>query len=158
MPLPLLSLELLRLHWEELEDLWGRRQTVLRSPVDTPGRLADLDERIEAHVQGLLVGGDAVTPLVESGLSADEPLPAFAAALTLLRSNKEAPVLEVFRQAEAGRLDGIRQALCHAPVATAAPLATSPIARTLLAARSNTRSCACASSLAATKTVSGAGV
>jgi uncharacterized protein (TIGR02270 family) len=121
-PLPLLSLELLQLHWDELEYLWGRRQSVLRSPVDTPGRLADLDERIEAHVQGLLVGGDAVTPLVESGLCADEPLPALAAALTLLRSTKEAPVLEVFRQAEAGRLDGIRQALCHAPVAPAAPL------------------------------------
>lgn len=130
MPFPLLSLELLQLHWEELQILWGRRQTMLRSPLDTPERLADLDERIEAHVQGLLVGGDAVTPLAESGLSADEPLPAFAAALTLLRSSKEADVLEAFRQAEGGRLEGIRQALCHAPAVSAATL------RSLLASSS----------------------
>jgi len=130
MPLPLLSVELMHQHWDELEFLWGRRQDMLRSPTETPGRLAELDERLEAHVQGLLVAGDAVYPLAESALSGDEALPAFVAALTLLRSHEVDAVLQVFGQAEAGGLDGIRQALCHAPVATLTPL------RSLLASSS----------------------
>lgn len=137
MPFPSLSLELQQVHWEELQILWERRQTMLRSPLDTLERLADVDDRIEAHLYGLLLDGEAVTPLVESGLEGDEALPAFAAALTLLRLKRDSLVLDAFRQAEGGRLEGIRQAFCSSASTPAEPLRsllTAPAAATAVAA------------------------
>ena len=106
-------------HFEELEFLWGQRQAALRSPEYTARELAELEERIEAHVQGLLVGGDATSPLVEEGLTADDPLVAFAAAYTLLRLNREAAaerVIQALLQADGPQLKGVRHALCHGPI------------------------------------------
>jgi uncharacterized protein (TIGR02270 family) len=111
--------DILEEHFEALEFLWGQRQTALRSPAYMTRALCDLEERIEAHVQGLLVGGDQTVQILRAHLLGDDPLQAFAAAYPILRMNSETAtrwIMEMFLGAEAGRLDGIRQALCHVPI------------------------------------------
>ena len=108
-------------HYEEVEFIWGQRQSALDDPAYSMRELVDLQERIEAHVQGLLVGGERVIPFVVEGLSADDPSLAFAAGYPLLRLNQPDParlVLDAFDRARGGRLDGLRQALCHGPVSS----------------------------------------
>ena len=88
--------------------LWGRRREALYSPEYTLPELLELEERIEAHVQGLLVGAEHTIPFVEDGLSQDEPLEVFAAAYTLLRLNIDfaaRQVMDAFLQAEGKQLD-----------------------------------------------------
>lgn len=111
--------DILEEHFEELAFLWGQRQEALYSPEYTLPELLDLEERIEAHVQGLLIGTENTIPFVEDGLSQDEPLEVFAAAYTLLRLNIDSAarqVMDAFLQAEGPQLDGIREALSHGPI------------------------------------------
>jgi len=113
--------DILEEHFEELAFLWGQRQEALYSPEYTLPELLDLEERIEAHVQGLLVGSENTIGFIEGGLSQDEPLEVFAAAYTLLRLNIESAarqVMDAFLQAEGPQLDGIREALSHGPIET----------------------------------------
>jgi len=80
--------------------------------------LLDLDERIEAHVEGLLVGGEDGIPVVKHGLASEDAMIAFAAGYSLLRLETAAAaklVVEAFQEAQEGQLDGIRQALCQGP-------------------------------------------
>jgi uncharacterized protein (TIGR02270 family) len=107
-------------HLEELDFLWGQRQTALRSPKHTLRELRDLEERIEAHVQGLLVSPDHTVGLLEPGLSAEEPGPAFVAAYGLGRLNRpDMPerLMAAFLKAQGPALSGIRQAICQLPIA-----------------------------------------
>ena len=109
-------IDILEEHYEELAFLWAQRQNALRSPEYTSRELADLEERIEARVQGLLIGGEAIVPLVEEGLAEDDPAVAFAAAYALLRLDSQLArekVSNAFVAAQGGALEGIRQALCH---------------------------------------------
>lgn len=111
--------DILEEHAEELQFLWSRRRRMLGSPRDTLRELLDLDERLEAHLQGLLVGGEQGLALLEPGLAGDDPVPAFCAGYALLRSRTQIAarrVLDVFLAAEAGRREGLREALFHGPV------------------------------------------
>jgi uncharacterized protein (TIGR02270 family) len=111
--------ELLEMHFEELQFLWGRRQSILRSPVVSMRQCLALEERIEGHVQGLLVARDRVIPLLEEGLTADESAATFAASYPLLRLGTEQArtlVMDAFTSAEGARRRGLAQALCHAPM------------------------------------------
>jgi uncharacterized protein (TIGR02270 family) len=122
---PAYSTKLLELHAEELEFLWAQRQSILRSPLRFRYDLAALEERIEAHVQGLLVAGAEMLPLMAPGLDADEPFPVFLAAYPLLRLGTEPAVQRVlfnFVTAKEGKLDGLRQALCYAGLPALNPL------------------------------------
>ena len=113
--------DLLEEHLEELAILGMQRQRALRSPDVTPGQLAELDDRMEAHIQGLLVGGDAGLPLIEDALSQDDPNDVFAAAYTLLRLNSDAgtkTLIESLQQAQGKQLDGIARALNCGPIET----------------------------------------
>src|SRR5262245_12716370 len=122
-------------HFEELQFLWGQRQAALRSPLYTLRELADLEERIEAHVQGLLVGGEYSIALVRADLFGDDPSLSFLAAYVLMRLNRtdtREQVMAAFLHAAGGQLQGIRQALCHLPIEPILPelrrfLAVSPI-------------------------------
>jgi uncharacterized protein (TIGR02270 family) len=112
-------LDILEEHYEELEFLWGQRQSALRSQTYTSRTLFDLEERIKAHVQGLLVGGEQVISLIQDGLRADDPLLGFVASYTLLHLNSESAaqqVMDAFLGAKGGQLDGILQALYHGPI------------------------------------------
>src|SRR4051794_17803329 len=109
--------EILEEHYEELQFLWGIRTSALRSPRFTRRELAKFEERIEAHVQGMLIVGEPMRDLVERGLAEADPTIAFAAAFALLRLNRPATtrlVLDQFAVAKGATLDGLREALCHA--------------------------------------------
>ncbi|MGH2708464.1 MAG: hypothetical protein ACRDJK_09250, partial [Actinomycetota bacterium] len=111
--------DILEEHFEELAFLWRQRDNALHSPAYTMREFSALEERIEAHVQGLLVIGDQVIPFLAEGLSSDDSPAAFAAAYPLLRLRSEAAasrVLEAFGSANGNRLAGLGQGLCHASV------------------------------------------
>lgn len=105
-------------HYEELQFLWTQRRNALHSSAYTMREMGMLEERIEAHTQGLLVLGDHLLEFVEPGLAADDELPAFAAAHVLLRLGTPDAITRVrdaFVAADGKRLDGLRQALSHGP-------------------------------------------
>lgn len=111
--------EVFEAHLEELGFLWSQRRNALRSPDYRVRDLTELDARIEAHLQGLMAGGEAAVPLLEEGLTSDAPEAAFAAAYALLRMNTDSAserTLDAFLQAKVGAREGIRQALCHAGI------------------------------------------
>ena len=111
--------DLLEEHLEELAFLWGQRLDALTSPDYTVQQLAELDQRIEAHLQALLVGGDAADALLEQGLADDDPTLVFAAAYTLLRredQNGADRVLDALGRVEGKPREGIGQALCFGPI------------------------------------------
>lgn len=106
-------------HFEELQTLWELRQAVWRHPDFHLRELAELDDRIEAHVDGLVLGGEYALSLLHEALGGDEPGLVFVAAFVLLRRREPASaeqVLAAFLVAKQGRLDGIRQALCYGPI------------------------------------------
>lgn len=103
-------------HLDEMAFLWGQRQNALRSPTHTMRELADLEQRIEAHVEGVLVVGDESLPLLEAELSVGDGLRVFASAYTLLRrrdASSASFVLDAFRTSQGEGLNGLRQALSH---------------------------------------------
>ncbi len=118
--------ERIALHAEELAYLWQRRRASLRSPDITLPDLTYLQERIEAHLQGLLVAGDELAPMLDAFLHGDQRDEAFAAAWALLRSAQPGnarKVLEAFAAARGPVLEGFADALATAPATlTAATL------------------------------------
>lgn len=125
-PAPKLSYipEILEEHYEELQFLWAIRRTGLRSPRFTLREIAKFEERIAAHLHGMLVVGEKMRDLVEPGLAESDPNIAFAAALSLLsldRLTTTQLVLDHFGAAKEGTLEGIREALCHTAPAAAFP-------------------------------------
>src|SRR5690348_7200620 len=112
-------------HYEELQFLWSQRRNALCSSAYTMREMGMLEERIEAHTQGLLVLGDHLIDVVAAGLNGEDELPAFAAAHALLRLGTPealARVREAFVGAEGARLDGLRQALANGPAQLLVPL------------------------------------
>lgn len=111
--------DILEEHLEELAFLWMQREEAIRSNQYVAHEISALDERIEAHVQGILVGGDAAIPLLHEKLTGDDPLEVFAAAYALLRLNTETAaqmVIDYFLQATKDRLDKLCEALCHGTI------------------------------------------
>ncbi len=106
-------------HLEEFQFLWERRRTALRSPERTSRDVAELEERITAHLDGLRLADDAAIPVLEAGLIGDDPSGVFTSAYVLLslRDHTAAErVMEAFQSAEAEKLDGFREALCQGPI------------------------------------------
>ncbi len=105
-------------HLETVGLLWTRRRAAVRSPDYTAADLADLDETIDAHLDGLAAGGDDSIPLLESELLGDDTLRAFTAAFALLRvgaADGFARVGDAFSTAKEARLEALRDALAHGP-------------------------------------------
>jgi uncharacterized protein (TIGR02270 family) len=103
-------------HLEEFRFLWEQRRTALSSPDLTLRDVGRLEERMKAHLEGLLLTGVAAVPVLEAGLAGDDPSGVFASAYVLLSLRDHAAaerVTEAFRGAEADKLDGFREALCQ---------------------------------------------
>ena len=86
--------------------------------------IKDLQERIEAHLQGLLVAGDELATMLDGFLHGDQRDEVFAAAWALLRSEQPdaaRKVLEAFAAARGPVLDGFADALATAPATHTAP-------------------------------------
>ena len=112
-------------HYEEVQFLWSQRRNALHSAAYTMREMAMLEERIEAHVQGLLVLGAQLPDFLAKGLESENTMAAFAAAYVLLRSGSPDAIQRVrdaFVGAEGKRLDGIREALAQGPAAPLIPL------------------------------------
>src|SRR5437660_776458 len=111
--------DLLEEHVGEMAFLWGQRQTALDAFNYSRKAFLDLEDRIEAHVEGLLVGGEETISVVKGGLASEDATVSFAAGYSMLRLKSSIAarvVMEAFHQAQEGQLNGIRQALCHGPI------------------------------------------
>lgn len=111
--------DLLQVHFEDLAFLWGQRREALSSRRHTLREYAELNERIEAHRQGLLVAApNELIALLQPRLAGTDRDEVFAAAYVLLRlgdpSATYAVVIE-FSRAAGATLAGLRDALSLAP-------------------------------------------
>jgi uncharacterized protein (TIGR02270 family) len=110
--------DILEQHVEDLGFLWGQRQDALRSPDYTYAKFLELEDRIAAHLRGVLVVGERGLEWIERGLGSDDALEAFASGFSLLHLPNAAlheRVLVAFETAERPRRDGLRHALRHCP-------------------------------------------
>lgn len=111
--------ELLEVHAADLAFLWDQRRDAMASRRHTLREFAELSDRLEAHVQGLLIAPpDALLALLQPQLQGDDRGEAFAAAYALLRLGQPMltqRVLQAFAQAEGAALDGLCDALSTAP-------------------------------------------
>jgi uncharacterized protein (TIGR02270 family) len=114
--------DLIEEHLEEIQVLWPIRHRGLRSAHMTLRNLRSLEDRIEAHADGVLVPGELAYPFIERLLESDDEHAAFAATFVLLRLGTEQAIGRVRRaidEATGKRLTGIGRAL---QVGRAAPL------------------------------------
>ncbi len=116
--------DLLETHFEELEYLWGQRRAALKSSQLTLRDFIDLNDRVEAHVQGLLAVRSHLPKFLGQRLEEQGRDGIFAAACPLLRLAEQsttALVLESFSTAQGQRLAGLRDAFGFAPAGLFAP-------------------------------------
>lgn len=138
--------ELALTHAEELAYLWSRRRAAVHSETLTLRDLQHLHERIDAHLQGMLVAGRELPALLGEWLASDDRDEVFAIACALLRGGEPAQaamVVDSFRSATGSRLDGLRDALGAAPQTH-----TEATLRSTLAGDDPARSAAAAAALA----------
>ncbi len=107
--------DLLQIHLEDLAFLGGQRREALHSRRHTLREFGEIGERIEAHVQGLLVAPPQhLVEWLTPQLAAPDRDDSFAAALALLRSGDAAAaqaVIVEFSRARGDTLAGLRDAL-----------------------------------------------
>lgn len=107
-------------HFEELEILFGQRKEALTSSSEVTSQdLLDLEERLSAHLEGVLFGEGSIASLLEHGLSSEEGGLVFVSAYILLQLNTESSakqLLDGFKEASGDRLRGSRDAMCHGPI------------------------------------------
>jgi uncharacterized protein (TIGR02270 family) len=112
-------------HVEELEFLWGQRLNALDDPAYLHTQFLDLEERLLAHVDGLLVGPDRLLELLGPGLAAKSATEAFASAYPLLAngsSDNVRAVVDAFQSAQGSSLEGLGQAMAHSSRADVVPV------------------------------------
>ena len=111
--------DLLQVHFEDLAFLWGQRREALGSRRHTLREYGELNERIEAHMQGLLVASPAeLIGWLQPRLSDVDRDEVFASAYALLRLSDVAAthaVVVEFSRAAGPALAGLRDALGLAP-------------------------------------------
>lgn len=116
--------DLLEEHFEELDHLWCRRAALLENPRSSSADLASLDERIEAHRDGLLVAGEALASVCGGRLARPTAGEVFTAAWALLSSDHSDCanlVIDCLPTAEGPQLDGLLAALLQGPIRAVQP-------------------------------------
>ena len=106
-------------HLEELGFLFGRWRAALRDPDHTLARVADLEERVRAHLQGVQVPGDRALPRLVEALGDEDADLVFAAAYALLHRDDPAlaqTVLAAFDAAEGDVFQALGAALAYGPL------------------------------------------
>lgn len=131
--------DILERHRDELAFLWPQRAAAVHAPSFDLRTLGDLDERIEAHLDGLRIAGDAGLTLLSAALDPAEPGVVFAAAALALEVG--APRLALEPALELASDEVARRALVSAfgwasfeharPVADALLSASTPAHRAL---------------------------
>ncbi|MCK4857535.1 MAG: hypothetical protein KAT58_06180, partial [candidate division Zixibacteria bacterium] len=89
-------------HAEEAAFLWILRDAAVQAPHYSLKDLADLDERVEAHIDGLRIAGDVGWSFCADALAQEEPGEVFAAAVLAFESGQNQRIKMVL---EAGARD-----------------------------------------------------
>ncbi len=87
-------------HAEGAAFLWLQRNTAVREPHYSLKDLAHLDDRLEAHIDGLRIAGDAGWEVCEEALATKEPGEIFTAAVLAFEGDDGRRVDEVITAAE----------------------------------------------------------
>ncbi|GMV49641.1 MAG: hypothetical protein UZ03_NOB001002691 [Nitrospira sp. OLB3] len=82
-------------HAEEAAFLWLLRNNAVHAPHYALKDLAKLDERVEAHLDGLRIAGDGGWEICKEGLGQQEPGEVFAAAVLAFESGDKDRISEV---------------------------------------------------------------
>ena len=88
---PLVIEDVITQHAEEGAFLWLLRSQVVNAPHYSLAGLAYLDGRVDAHLDGLRIAGDAGWEICKETLSQEEAGEVFAAAVLAFESGDEAP-------------------------------------------------------------------
>ena len=115
--------EIVEEHADEAAFLFRIRDAAATAPHYDRGRLRDLDERIEAHLDGLRVAAAEGLAIAAAALDEDEPGTAFTLAVLATERNEAealAPALEL-AEASRGAARGVVAGLAWVPFATARP-------------------------------------
>lgn len=102
-------------HLEELEILFNQRASNIYGSDWKLNDLIELENRLDAHLEGLPIDQDLTLSIIETNLSYND-ITAYTAASILLKMNFEGVALQVFdsfKKATENCLYGIRDALCH---------------------------------------------
>ena len=113
----MIIVDILEEHLEETDFLWNQRSNALNDPNFTLGRLGELEERLFAHLDGLILGGQEAWKLLEPKLTDGNQSEAFAAASVALESEDDgvaALVCDRLGTASTSVRAGIQDAFCHA--------------------------------------------
>ncbi|MEA3457145.1 MAG: TIGR02270 family protein [Candidatus Thermoplasmatota archaeon] len=89
-------------HAEEAAFLWILRDAAVQAPHYSLNDLADLDERVEAHIDGLRIAEDVGWSICADALAQEEPGEVFAAAILAFESGQDQRIKMVL---EAGARD-----------------------------------------------------
>ena len=87
-------------HAEEAAFLWLLRNAAVHEPHYSLKDLAELDNRLEAHLDGLRIAGEAAWKICQKALSIEEPGEVFVAALFVFEGDNGQRVDEVISIAE----------------------------------------------------------
>lgn len=109
-------IDILEEHEEEADFLWQQRTNALSDRVYNLDDLAELEERLLAHLDGLVLGEKEAWKLLEPMLTDGELGEVFTAAFVALDSGDAERidvVIKTFVQADGDIFEGIRNALRH---------------------------------------------
>jgi uncharacterized protein (TIGR02270 family) len=116
--------EVVQRHFDTYRFLWSQWQSAVRSAGFTLRDLSRVEERMEAHLDGLIVADEHRGILLEASLTAEDPAAVLAAAYALLRLDRDdaaAKVVEAILQSQGPQIDGLREALCLGDIARIIP-------------------------------------
>lgn len=116
--MPMILTDIIEEHLEEADFLCQQRGNALGDRVYDLGRLADLEERLLAHLDGLLLAEADAWNFLNPKLTNGERGEAFAAAYVALATGDTGcrdELTKALDQAEGPALEGITEALRHSP-------------------------------------------
>jgi uncharacterized protein (TIGR02270 family) len=121
---PRLILDIVEEHFEELDFLWAQRESVVFAADWTLEELAELEERADAHLDGLRLAGGHALDLARPALAGEDAGAATAAAMTLMSFGADEPEAELLMALAAGTpevRDGIGIGLRHSDIGRVLP-------------------------------------
>jgi uncharacterized protein (TIGR02270 family) len=116
---PPVMLDIVEEHFEELDFLWELRESVIFAPDWNLEELAELEERAEAHLDGLRLAGAHAVDVARPHLKGEFKSGATAATFVFMETGEPdlaKEVLDALATAEPPARDGIRVGLRHSRI------------------------------------------